>query len=91
MIWAAFAGKEQLNLVRVARDPGVKKNDYIAALYVDLLDEEILTMWEPGLLFMQDNASIYTVRIVREWLEENGIDVLEWPPYSPDLNPIEHL
>ena len=34
---------------------------------------------------------IHTARIVREWLEENGIDVLEWPPYSPDLNPIEHL
>ena len=63
MIWAAFVDKEQLNLVRVARDPDVKKNDYISALYVDLLDEEILTMWESGLLFMQNNASIYTVRI----------------------------
>lgn len=20
-----------------------------------------------------------------------GVDVLEWPPYSPDLNPIKHL
>ena len=91
MVWAAFVGKEQSNLVRVARDPDAKKNGYTAASYVDLLEEEIPTMWEPGLLFMQDNAPIHTARIVREWLEENGIDVLEWPPYSPDLNPIEHL
>ena len=40
---------------------------------------------------MQDNAPIHTAKIVREWFEENGIDVLDWPPYSPDLNPIEHL
>ena len=26
------------------------------------------------------------------WLEENEVEVLEdWPPYSPDLNPIEHV
>lgn len=22
---------------------------------------------------------------------EHGISLLEWPPYSPDLNPIEHV
>jgi hypothetical protein len=25
------------------------------------------------------------------FLEESGIEVLEWPPQLPDLNPIEHL
>lgn len=25
------------------------------------------------------------------WAEENGIELLDWPPYSPDLNPIENL
>ena len=77
--------------MRIARDPDAKKNGYTAGSYVDLLDEEIPTMWEPGLLFMQDNTPIHTAKIVREWFKENDIDVLDWPPYSPDLNPIEHL
>jgi transposase len=25
------------------------------------------------------------------WFEDNGVALLEWPPFSPDLNPIEHL
>ena len=56
-----------------------------------VLDEELPILFEPGFLFMQDNAPFHIGRLVREWLEENGIDVLEWPPCSLDLNPIEHL
>ncbi|CDF35222.1 unnamed protein product [Chondrus crispus] len=26
-----------------------------------------------------------------KWLSDNGISLLEWPAYSPDLNPIENL
>ena len=66
IVWAAFVGKEQSNLVRMARDPAVKKNGYTAASYMDLLEEEIPTIWEPGLLFMQDNAPIHTAKIVRD-------------------------
>ena len=40
---------------------------------------------------MQDNAPVHTARIIRNYFKEQGIEVLEWPPYSPDLNPIEHL
>jgi transposase len=28
---------------------------------------------------------------VKKYFEEKGIDVLSWPPYSPDLNPIENV
>jgi len=46
---------------------------------------------EPGLTFQQDNAPIHTARIIRGWFLEIAIPTLEWPPYSPDLNPIEHV
>ena len=29
--------------------------------------------------------------IVLTWLHNNGVSVLDFPPYSPDLNPIENL
>ncbi|OAL22592.1 hypothetical protein AYO22_07150 [Fonsecaea multimorphosa] len=40
---------------------------------------------------MQDNAPIHKVKKVMDWFEDNGITVLDWPPFSPDLNPIESL
>ena len=40
---------------------------------------------------MQDEASIYTIRIIKRWLANNGIEVMDWPLYSLDLNLIEHI
>ena len=41
---------------------------------------------------MQDNASIHTAHKVKAWFQENRvITFTNWPPYSPDLNPIEHI
>ena len=40
---------------------------------------------------MQDNASIYTLRLVRRWFADYTIPVIDWPAISPDLNPIEHI
>ena len=28
---------------------------------------------------------------MKEWLQQTGIQLLEWPPYSPDLNCIKNL
>ncbi len=40
---------------------------------------------------MQNNAPIHTARIMRDFFERLGFRMLRWPPYSPDLNPIENL
>ena len=40
---------------------------------------------------LQDNSRNHTCPPVREWLHRHGITVLDFPPYSPDLNPIENL
>ena len=40
---------------------------------------------------LQDNAPMHKAIIIREWLHTAGVSVLDFPPYSPDLNPIENL
>lgn len=41
--------------------------------------------------FQQDNASPHTAGTSQVWFHNHGIDLIDWPPWSPDLNPIENL
>lgn len=41
-------------------------------------------------ILIQDNSPVHTAKNVQNWLA-NHITVLDFPPYSPDLNPIENL
>jgi len=41
---------------------------------------------------VQDGASSHTAKIVTNWLEEQPFErMTQWPPHSPDLNPIENV
>ncbi|GFU63171.1 transposable element Tcb1 transposase [Trichonephila clavipes] len=42
-------------------------------------------------LFMDDNAHPHRENIVDECLQSEDITRMDWPAYSPDLNPIEHV
>ncbi|UYV66409.1 MAP4K1 [Cordylochernes scorpioides] len=40
---------------------------------------------------MDDNARPHRARLVNEYLQSENIRRMDWPPRSPDLNPIEHV
>ena len=62
-----------------------------AAAYCLLLHDVLIEFYEPGQAFLQDNARIHTAKLSKEFFESHGVWVVKYPPYSPDLNPIEHL
>jgi histone-lysine N-methyltransferase SETMAR len=41
--------------------------------------------------FHRDNAPVHTATVVQDWLAANKIQVLEHPPYSPDLAPADYF
>ncbi|GFW92636.1 transposable element Tcb1 transposase [Trichonephila clavipes] len=42
-------------------------------------------------LFMDDNARPHRANVIDECLQSEDITRMDWPAYSPDLNPIEHM
>ena len=42
-------------------------------------------------MFQQDNASCHVSKQTKEMFAMLGIQLLPWPPHSPDLSPIENL
>jgi hypothetical protein len=54
-----------------------------------------LISWQSDLLVEengeQDNARHHVARVCQDFLANHNISPHDWPPYSPDLSPIEHL
>lgn len=90
MVWGCFTAKGVGYLTKI--DGGLN-----AQLYVSILNDELLETLnyygydKTNIVFQQDNDPKHTSRLANNWFEENEVEVLEWPPQSPDLNPIEHM
>ena len=42
-------------------------------------------------IFQQDNARPHVARYVLTFLDTQGIRLLAWPAWSPDLSPVENI
>lgn len=62
-----------------------------SAKYKRLVEEKIIPFAEEFDYFQQDNAPSHVSREMVEFFELHGVQLLDWPPYSPDLNVIENI
>ena len=88
MIWGAMSvnGTATLHFVPA----GVTMN---SSRYVNLLREKLQLHMavHQSSVFMHDGAPCYRSKVMQSFLDQQRINMLEWPGKSPDLNPIENL
>ena len=89
MVWGCFSWAGIGNLVRII---GIMTAD----VYIDILKENLTeSLRKCGLgrnfVFQQDNDPKHTAKKTKSYFRSRRIKPIEWPPQSPDLNPIENL
>ncbi|ORE00325.1 TCB2 [Hepatospora eriocheir] len=60
-------------------------------IFAQNLKQSVIEMGLDEFILQQDNDPKHTSNVVKDWLYEKNIDVLPWPPQSPDMNSIEHV
>lgn len=85
-----FAGKSRLHFV----DEKAKVNaDYYLTNLIPKLIEDATALMPNGFVFQQDGAPAHTARVTQDWLHAHCAEFIakdEWPPNSPDLNPLDY-
>ncbi|GFU28769.1 transposable element Tcb1 transposase [Trichonephila clavipes] len=64
-------------------------------IYLDVILEQHVRLFRDTMfaefLFMDNNIRLDRINIADECLQSEDITRMDWPAYSPDLNPIEHV
>ena len=63
----------------------------IRCLILQLVAIPYLHSLGPNSILKDDNARPHRAGFIRDSLQNVGVERMEWPASSPDLNPIEHL
>jgi hypothetical protein len=88
-IWGCFTS-QGVNALRIFED------NMDTRLYTDTMQQYMkpcaLRLWPNSEWFyLHDNASYHGSYRSCQWFHNKGINLIELPPFSPDLNPIENL
>lgn len=94
MVWGGIGLNVKLGPVIFQNLGPGRGNGVTAARYIDqVLRPHVVPHFarHQNKTFQQDNARAHTARATRDFLQQNNVNVMNWPALSPDLNPIEHL
>jgi transposase len=91
MLWAAFGSNRRTGLVPLDGDPEAPRGGVTSWVISEVYRAFLPDIMVEGGEFMHDGAGPHRGHIVLDFLRQLDIQVMKWPPYSPDLNPIENL
>ncbi|KAA8490274.1 Transposable element Tc3 transposase [Porphyridium purpureum] len=89
MVWGAISARGKIHLHFI-------EGSFTAAKYVSMLREDNVLnrcrqMVGPNMVFQQDNAPVQTSRLVKNFMNDENAELLDWSAYSRDLNIIKNL
>ena len=93
MVWAGISAVGRTPLVFVPQGVKINSNTYRELVLEPLVKDLGKTMFHnQPFMFQQDGAPAHTSKVTQAWLQHNipgFISKEEWPPSSPDLNPMD--
>lgn len=69
---------------------GLVSGSVDTAVFTSWVERVLLPNLPKRSVIVMDNASFHKGKDMQKMLEDSGHSLLYLPPYSPDLNPIEH-
>ena len=86
--WAAISSRGKTSLY--LHEHNMNTQNYLKVLEEAIKEMKELRDISRDVVFLQiDNARYHWSIEVLEFYYEDNIKIIDWPPYSPDLNPIE--
>jgi len=89
MFWGAISGHGKV-FFDVVPDPSITSYTYSCFLHQRAMPV-IKQTHGKDFLYQQDNAPAHRGGLTSIYLESANVKVIDWPPQSPDLNPIEQV
>lgn len=91
VVWGCFSAAGVGELLRI--DGTMNTAQYVSKVLVDALPNSLrkFRLRPRSAFFVQDNASCHKSQAAMAKLTSLGVFVVDHPPMSPDLNPIENL
>ena len=101
MVWAAISARGKTPLVFVDQGTKIDRRVYMEMLESHLIPWAHTIFGDDEWTFQQDGAPAHKARETQDFLRDNCPDVItvdthwrtangEWPPNSPDLNPMDY-